>query len=119
MPPDPTKWDRYFEKTWREYPRKLRKPLAYKAYIALLEKGEDPEQIWFAVLNYAAACKGKDLKFVLYGATFLHKDRWRDWLPGGAAMEEADAGTWTDEHGNTLAGASQPEWIDFSGRPVY
>ena len=100
--------DRQFEKTWKPYPRKINKGPAKRAYFTLRKTDVNPWDIHDAVVNYAEACKSKSPEFILHGSTFFAKDRWRDWLPDGAAMQEA-----------AIAGDENIEFYDAFGKPVY
>jgi len=106
--PSAPELDRQFEKTWAPYPRKVRKGPAKVAYLTLRKTGADPWEIYDAVVNYAKAYEDKAPAFILHGSTFFAKDRWRDWLPGGAAMQEA-----------ATAGDENIEFYDAFGKPVY
>lgn len=62
-----------FEEIWKQYPRKIDKGGAYKAYKARLNAGYSEEELIQAVKNYAAECKenGTLQKYIKHGATFF------------------------------------------------
>lgn len=93
-----------FEKTWKQYPSKKEKQVAKKAYLALRKTDADPADIHDAVIAYANSRSGQDSQFTLHGSTFFAKERWRDWLPGGPAVLEAN---------------DEIEYYDGFGKPVY
>ena len=81
-----------FRAFWAVYPRKVQKGPALKAWLALSRQGVPFEDIAEAAREYAKAsqAKGTPPDRILHPATFLHEDRWRDWLPpDGASYREA------------------------------
>lgn len=62
-----------FEKIWEQYPRKINKGGAYKAYQARLNAGYSEEELMQAVNNYAAECKKNktEQKYIKHGSTFF------------------------------------------------
>ena len=59
--------------------------------IVLFKKGIPYEQLLDATLNYATVRAGKEPEFTMHAATFYGpSERWRDFLSGGAAMQEAE-----------------------------
>ncbi|MBQ7263443.1 MAG: hypothetical protein IJR14_06950 [Synergistaceae bacterium] len=81
-----------FRAFWAAYPRKVQKGPALKAWLALSRQGVPFEDIAEAAREYAKAsqAKGTPPDRIQHPATFLHEDRWRDWLPpDGASYLEA------------------------------
>jgi len=66
-----------FEEFWSNYPRKLDKRRAFKAWKARLKEGTDPLDIIQAGINYANYCKkqGFEQRFIKHGSTFLGPDK--------------------------------------------
>jgi hypothetical protein len=78
--PDPELFDRF----WQEYPKKIGKPLAEKAFYAVLGKSEDPSVVFQAMLvgiqNHKKCdqwCRDRGM-FIPYPASWLHQRRWED-----------------------------------------
>lgn len=90
----------FFEKLWKNYPRKLGKDDALANFRSHLDSGVRLEDFTQALDNYIAhlnAEKTED-KFILHGSTWFNK-RWRDYLkykgpakqaPGPSATAKAD-----------------------------
>lgn len=81
-----------FDALWAEYPRKLAKQDALRAYSARRKDGIPAEDLALAAKHYAADCSahGREAQFVMHGATFFGpRDRWRDYLepPAEAARD--------------------------------
>ena len=81
-----------FELFWAAYPRKVQKQTAFKAWLGAVRHGVKLEDL----VNAAAAYQTAGLKHgtptdkTLHPATFLHEDRWKDWLPpDGASYRES------------------------------
>jgi hypothetical protein len=72
-----------FDQFWAKYPRKVERKVALKAYSALIESGVSPDDLSAAVDGYRAEIDrlGTKEKYIKHAATFLHEDRWRDYLP--------------------------------------
>ena len=70
-----------FEAFWAEYPRKVDKADAVKAFSKLVEDGEDPAKVVEAAGRYARHCEdeGVQQKYTKHAATFLREDRWKEW----------------------------------------
>ena len=67
----------HFDILWKEYPKKVSKKMAEKAFIKAEKK------IGFGVLlgkvkEYAESVEGKDSRYILHFATFLNQERWED-----------------------------------------
>ncbi|WDV94202.1 hypothetical protein [Brevibacillus parabrevis] len=69
-----------FDEFWSEYPRKVSKADAAKAWNALVKSGVSIDEIMEATRNYATECRGKEMQFIKHAATFLKNDRWMDHL---------------------------------------
>jgi len=69
-----------FEKFWQEYPRKKEKRVAFDVFNKL-KKGEQ-EQVIICARNYHEEVKNKKIEesYIKHPATFLRKERWRDYL---------------------------------------
>ena len=81
-----------FESFWAAYPRRVEKKAAFKAWLGVVRHGADPAEVVQAAAEYrdSAARQGTPQDKIKHPATFLHEDRWKDWLPpGGAAYLEA------------------------------
>lgn len=80
-----------FEATWAEYPRKVAKPAAFKAWRSRRRERVPVEELHQAVANYAEVCRksGKTPEHILHGATFFGpNERWRDYRDDGEALAE-------------------------------
>src|SRR5699024_1435701 len=66
-----------FEALWKEYPRKVDKGAAYKAYQARLKEGYTDEQLLKATKAYASYCRReqKEEKYIKHGSTFYGPTR--------------------------------------------
>lgn len=69
-----------FETFWTIYPRKAAKKDAESAFKALMKLKIPLEDIMLATTNYSQQCQGKELEYIKLPATFLRKERWRDYL---------------------------------------
>ena len=78
---------------WAAYPRRVQRQAAVKAWRGLLRQaGATAADVTEAARAYAeaAARRGTPPDKIMHPATFLHEERWRDWLPpGGASYLEA------------------------------
>lgn len=87
--------DRYaedFDAVWHGYPKKLARQDAFRAYSARRKDGIPAEDLALAAKHYAEECarEGRELKFVMHGATFFGpRERWRDYLAGPPASSGA------------------------------
>lgn len=78
-------YDDDFEILWKEYPRKLNKKGAYKAWLARLKGGATKEEMLQATVAYRSHCLAAktDSQFILHPSTFLGpNDRYLDYLEG-------------------------------------
>ena len=83
---------RDFETFYSAYPRKVQKRPAFKAWQTLRRQGAQTHDLLNAAAAYQSAtvAKGTPQDKIMHPATFLHEDRWRDWLPpDGASYLEA------------------------------
>jgi hypothetical protein len=70
-----------FDKFWTAYPKKVAKQDALKAYAAL-RKSISLADIASALNGYNAVIKReqKDAKYIMYPATFLRNEKWKDFV---------------------------------------
>ncbi len=73
-----------FEKVWADYPRKVAKASALRAYSARRKEGVTIQSLHQGVLKYAASRNGEPGKFTMHCSTFFGTDRrWEeDFQPG-------------------------------------
>lgn len=94
-------YDPDFDALWDEYPVKLDKGAAYKAYKARRKERHTTEAMRAAVRNYAAYARASPLR-VKHGSTFLGPTRpfleWVDGIPADA-KREMGAGPNGNPHG--------------------
>jgi hypothetical protein len=71
-----------FDAFWNLYPRKVAKKVAAKAYAASIKAGADPAELLKAIEGYVGELKrnGTEPRFILHPSTFLHEERWKDYL---------------------------------------
>jgi hypothetical protein len=68
-----------FEDWWRHVPKKVEKQAARKAFDAILKKGASTfPELMNGIQRYAAACEGKEPKFIKHPTTWLSKGCWSD-----------------------------------------
>jgi hypothetical protein len=71
--------DESFDIWWQQYPKKVEKAAAQKAYHRIVSKGEaSSEELLSGVMKYAAVQTGKDAKYIKYPAGWLNGGRWTD-----------------------------------------
>jgi hypothetical protein len=71
--------DESFDIWWQQYPKKVEKAAARKAYHRIVSKGEaSSEELLSGVMKYAAAQTGKDAKYIKYPQGWLNGARWTD-----------------------------------------
>ena len=75
--------DASFDSWWSRYPRKVEKKVASKAYLQAVKNGASPEDLAKALEGYRAEIDRlrTEERYIKYASTFLHEDRWRDYLP--------------------------------------
>lgn len=66
-----------FEAFWQQYPRKVAKDAALKAWRSA-QKRAPPEQITAGAMRFSAQCGGKEAKFIPHASTWLNGGRWKD-----------------------------------------
>lgn len=86
---------------WEQYPRKVDRTPAFRAYQARRREGVSAEDLLAATRNYAAKRKGKDQEFTKHGKTFFGPD-WKEHLDGGAAAEEDTSWHGIDEQDRSI-----------------
>jgi hypothetical protein len=75
-----------FEKFWEQYPRKIGKGAAKRAWTAAVRKvGAEP--LVAAAASYSRQREGQDAKFTPYPATWLNREQWLD-VPDGPCVSE-------------------------------
>jgi hypothetical protein len=67
-----------FEAWWLQYPRKVSKGAASKAYDQARKSGATADDLETGAMRYSAARTGEDPKFTKHGATWLHNKCWLD-----------------------------------------
>jgi hypothetical protein len=73
--------DAEFDALWVDYPRKVARKAAAKAYAARRREGVPAEDLALAVKHYAAAMDGQEERFIMHGSTFFGpNERWKDYL---------------------------------------
>jgi hypothetical protein len=87
-PSTPAKIDR-FDDFWDNFPKKVSKGAAVKAWRSAVKKA-DAETIIDAARIFAASVSGSDPKFIPYPATWLNGERWAD----DAEAEQAEERPW-------------------------
>jgi hypothetical protein len=74
--------DEAFDIWWDQYPKKVAKVAARKAYHRIVSKGEaSPEELLAGLMRYAAVKTGKDPKYVKDPSGWLNDGRWADEHP--------------------------------------
>ena len=70
-----------FEKFWANYPRKVSKPSASKAFVLAIAKGASLEEIMKGLdtfINSKSIKENTDPAFIPHAATWLNNERWKD-----------------------------------------
>lgn len=76
-------YEEHFELIWRDYPRKMKKPVALRAYIATRRRGADPAELAMAVKHFAEAMSPRAPANISHGSTFFGPDElWTDYVDG-------------------------------------
>ena len=76
---DSEKLEKYFSDWYEQYPRKDgSKITAKKKYLAALESGATPRDLWDGLQAYIAHCETSrtEKKYIAHAATWLHQRRW-------------------------------------------
>lgn len=71
-----------FKEFWAAYPLKIRKLIAFKKYQSVRKHPEHTRaRVNDSAVEYAAICKRekREDRYILHPATFLEKDRWKDY----------------------------------------
>ena len=74
--------DFFFYEAWENYPRKVGKGAAKKAWIKACTKINDKD-LFEATSKYVDSVKGKDKQYIPHFATWLNQERWEDDLEEG------------------------------------
>jgi hypothetical protein len=90
----PSGLEKTFDEWWERYPRKIAKKVAAKAYAATIKAGAEPEDLLRAVDGYIAELRknATEEKFIKHPSTFLHEERWRDYLDRPVVLEVGESG---------------------------
>ena len=71
--------DHLFDQWWQQYPRRVAKGAARKAFKRVLaQKLASPDQLLAGVMRYAAERDGEDPQYTAHGASWLNDERWLD-----------------------------------------
>ncbi|CAN7313584.1 hypothetical protein LJR220_001666 [Bradyrhizobium sp. LjRoot220] len=71
--------DEMFEQWWKQYPRRVARGAAKKAFKRVLaQKIASPDQLLAGVMRYAAERVGEDPQYTAHGASWLNAERWLD-----------------------------------------
>lgn len=76
-----------FELFWADYPRKVQKQAAFRAWLGIVRHGANPKDVNNAAAAYQAAVvrNRRPMDKTMHATTFMHEDRWKDWLPPDGA----------------------------------
>lgn len=85
-----------FDRFWSQYPRKVGKGQARKAWAKVTKAGADPDAIVAGAERYTRERQGEDAKFTAHPATWLHGERWDDQPYAAAAAANGTAAAWWD-----------------------
>lgn len=72
-----------FDAVWAQYPRKVARKQAFKAYQARRRSGVDADELARAVEHYAEDCEAeaRETRYRMHGASFFGpNERWKDYL---------------------------------------
>jgi hypothetical protein len=82
----PSDLDPAFEEFWRQYPAKRARPAARKAFEKVVRSGRaTADELVHAAMVYAAACDGREARYVASPDRWLRHERWADEEPAPAA----------------------------------
>lgn len=84
-----------FEAVWVEYPRKIGKKKASKAYHSTRKKGIPSEHLLYCVKKYSSECiaQRRAETYIKHCGTFFGPDEpWRDYMPQGAIEDQPGFG---------------------------
>lgn len=103
--------NKWFDKFWEIYPRKIDKPAALRNFKATVQKGGHLESIISAAEYYASAKKGEGPTYLFKPSNFLGRDEhWKQWVNGipegeQPAKQPGKANRETRDYEN-----DRPEW---------
>lgn len=101
-----------FEQFWQNYPRKIAKKEAYRAWTARLKGGALPGDMVSAAEHYAEYCEQRhaETQYIKHAATFLGPDlHFRDYITG---IPEPVKIPPPRTNGAARASPSPPAWVD-------
>lgn len=80
--------EKAFAAWWDRYPRKIGKQDAFAAYVAALKGGASEDALLKSIEHYMAELVrlGTEEKYIKHPATFLRKERWRDYVDAPAPV---------------------------------
>lgn len=68
-----------FEEFWRQYPKRIAEDSARGEYQKILDEGRaTEEQLTLGAMKYAAACEGREPKYIASAVNWLRGGRWKD-----------------------------------------
>lgn len=67
-----------FDRFWAAYPKKVKKPEAFKKWQRVIRDGTTPDEVIAAVKRYAASVSGKSTDYIAHPTTWLNQGRWSD-----------------------------------------
>jgi hypothetical protein len=67
-----------FDRFWSTYPRPVAKEAAWKAFVAAVKRGADPEALIEGAARYAAERASEDPRYTKHPATWLNAGCWQD-----------------------------------------
>lgn len=110
--PEPKPRDQGFETWWKEYPRKVAKDAARRAYFSALRRGATPGEL----LSHLKAFEWhQDANFRPYPATWLNSGRWQD-EDGLSSTPSAPAAPpdhpWWPDMSDRISPAHFRQWIE-------
>jgi hypothetical protein len=70
--------ERAFKNFWRQYPKREGEDGARRAFISLINAGNNPQEITAGAMRYAAGVEGKPAQFIAMPTGWLRDGRWRD-----------------------------------------
>ena len=74
-----------FEEFWRHYPRKVAKPVAFKAWMREVNGDQEKVIAWVEAMKKIG---WQDEQFIPHPSTFLNQRRWEDPLPQPKKRED-------------------------------
>jgi len=105
-----------FEAWWLQYPLKVSKGHARRAYKCIIRSGKATvEELLAGVLRYAAERDGKDPKYTKHGTTWFSGECWRDETARPVSQPAADMRPAHRATGVVSAIAGIGGWLDNGG----